>query len=651
MSAANSHWETLFRGATVFDGSRAAPRQIDVAVSQGRIAAMGENLNPANAGKVVDVTGKWLTPGLLDIHTHFDLEVELAPGLPEAVRHGTTTCVVANCSLGVALGNQRRNGEDPIVDCFARVENIPKPVLRKVADAVDWNDSGDYLDHFDRLNLGPNIVPLMPHSMMRIEVMGLNESVSRKPSNTEMQRMGELLEKGMSEGYVGFSTDALPFHYLSIAPNERKQIPTQFASHGELKYLTHIVRKWDRVWQATPPKDSRIGTLRTFLLTSGRFFGKPLKTTATAAIDLVANRSIVRMGFTLSRILNSRLIRGMFCFQALSAPFKVWSDGVVTPLAEEVPELRRLNEKDLEDHQGRLAILNDPEYIKAFRKMWYKGKRGFNIERLKTLLRLSDNVLSRELSDMQIDTAPVSAWNGEWMDAVYNRLLAWQAGDKRVARNDEEDAAFAAFPDPISDDCEFFLHLLREYDTDLRWVTTTANTNPEVVKKLLFNPLIFPGFNDSGAHLTNMAFYDGNLRTLKFAQEDIASEGLEKVAYAVHRLTAEPAEFFGLNAGTLKVGAQADITVIDPAALAAYEPEKRIEYIYRDLFEHHQMVNRPEDVITHTMISGYMAWQEGSFTEHFEKVRMGRVLRHRDHELEQTYAANSDEPQEALRAA
>ncbi|MDX1496211.1 MAG: amidohydrolase family protein [Salinisphaeraceae bacterium] len=644
MAQPATHWDSLFKGALVFDGKNNPPQQVDVAVSNGRIAEIGPDLSADKASQVYDVAGQWLMPGLLDIHTHFDLEVELAPGLPEAVRHGTTTCVVANCSLGVAYGNQRKmdgdEEQDPIVDCFARVENIPKPVLRKVADAVTWNDSGEYLDHFDSLNLGPNIVPMIPHSMLRIEVMGLKDSVSRKPTQEELEKMGALVEKGMEEGYIGFSTDALPFHYLSIAPNERKQIPTQFAPHSELKYLTHIVRRWDRIWQATPPKDSRIGTLRTFLLSSGRLFGKPLKTTATAAIDLNNNRSIARMGYTLSKLLNSWLIKGIFRFQALSAPFRVWSDGVVTPLAEEVPELRRLNEKDLEDRQGRLEILNDPKYIKEFRKMWFMGKQGFNIERLKTKLRLSDCVLTRELSDMRIDLCPVKAWNGEWMQEVYDRLLRWQAGDSAAARDQEEAQAFGRFPKPIGDDCEFFLHCLREYDTDFRWVTTVANSDPKVVKDLLFNPLILPGFNDSGAHLTNMAFYDGNLRTIKFGQED----GLEKVAHAIHRLTAEPAEFLGLNAGTLEIGAQADICVIDPEALAAYDPDASIDYIFRDLFEHHQMVNRPQGVVTHTMIAGYLAWQNGEFTDVLGNVRMGRVLRHRDHPAEKAGVEQAETP-------
>ena len=114
-------FDTVIRGARVFDGTGSAPVTKDVAIRDGRIAAVGEGL--ASGREEIDADGLWLMPGLLDIHTHFDLEVELAPGLPEAVRHGSTTVVMSNCSLGLAYGNQRRDGADPIVDCFARVEN------------------------------------------------------------------------------------------------------------------------------------------------------------------------------------------------------------------------------------------------------------------------------------------------------------------------------------------------------------------------------------------------------------------------------------------------------------------------------------------------------------------------------------------------
>ncbi|MGH8461738.1 MAG: N-acyl-D-amino-acid deacylase family protein [Stenotrophobium sp.] len=638
-------WEILIRNALVFDGSGVAPVSQDVAIRDGCIAELGANLPVENARHVIDAAGHWLMPGLLDIHTHFDLEVELDPGLPEAVRHGTTTAVVSNCSLGIAYGAQRRNGDDPIVDCFARVENVPKTVLRKVADTVTWNDSQAYLEHFSRIPLGPNIVPMIPHSMLRIEVMGLNDSVNREPTEAELRQMEQLVEKGMREGYVGFSTDGLPFHYLANRPNTHKQIPTQFAPFAELKRLTQIVRDWGRVWQATPPKDDKLAVFRNFLLTSGRLYKRPLKVTAVAAIDVSTNRSLLKLGLLMTRLLNSKFLRGHFRLQALSAPFKVWSDGVITPIAEEVPELRRLNECELEDRAGRLRILNNPAYTADFRRMWYRGKRGFNLARLKRWLRMDDNVLTRELRDMTIETCPVPDWNGETLQVVYERLRQWQAGgqggDKpgvpaasqhsdilSVARSEVERKAFEAFPSGTDDDCAFFLHLLRAYDTDLRWWTVTANRDPALTKKLLFEPLLLPGFNDSGAHLTNMAFYDGNLRTLKFAQED----GLQKVATAVRRLTREPADFFAIDAGRIEVGARADLVQIDPEALRRYEPEACIEYVYRESFAHHQLVNRPDGVVARTLINGCVAWENGQYTPLFGHETLGRVLLSREHQ-------------------
>lgn len=642
----SKHWDTLLRGALVFDGTGTTPRKLDIAIAGERIAAMAANLPPEQAHEVLDLQGQWLMPGLLDIHTHLDLEVELAPELPEVVRHGTTTVVMSNCSLGVAYGNQRSGAADPIVDCFARVENVPKHVLTKVADACTWNDSGDYLKHFVALPLGPNVVPMIPHSMLRIEVMGLEASISRDASAAELERMEALVEKGMQEGYVGFSTDALPFHYLANQPNTHKQIPTQFAPFSEIKRLTHVVRRWGRVWQATPPKDSRIGTLRTFMLSSGRLHGRKLKTTAVAALDLHTNGSLVKMAVLLSRLINGWLFKGHLRLQALAAPFKVFSDGVITPLAEEVPELRQLNELDLDDREGRLRILNDPAYVQAFRKMWFKGKRGFSLASLKRILNMEDNVLNRRLDDMYFATCPLAHWRDESMQTVFQRLCQWQNGAE-VARDEAEDEFFASFPKPIADDAEFFLHLLRQWDTRLRWWTITANRDAHTLRDLLFNPQLIPGFNDSGAHLTNMAFYDCNLRMLKIAQ----AEGEAQLAYAVHRLTQEPAELFGLNVGMLRVGAQADLCVINPQALQRWNPEATVDYVWRELFAHHQLVNRPEAVVTHTLIAGQLAWSHGAYSAAFGKQRMGRLLRHRDHPEEACWRATGRDPEDVARLA
>jgi N-acyl-D-aspartate/D-glutamate deacylase len=225
-------WDTLIRNALVFDGTGTEPREQDIAIKGGRIAARGDKLPAAEAARVIEGEGQWLMPGLLDIHTHLDLEVDLEPGLPEVVRHGTTTVLVGNCSLGTCFGRQQVGDQNPIVDCFTRVENIPKSVLRQCVEAVHWDNTGDYLDHFENIPLGPNVAAFIPHSMLRIEVMGLKDSISRDPTEAELSRMEQLLEQGMAQGYMGMSTDGLPFHYLASEPHTAKRIPTQFASFG-----------------------------------------------------------------------------------------------------------------------------------------------------------------------------------------------------------------------------------------------------------------------------------------------------------------------------------------------------------------------------------------------------------------------------------
>lgn len=187
--------DLYIKNGLMFNGSGEYPVINDIAISKGIVVAVGKDLKVANNVKTIDASNEWVMPGLLDIHTHYDLEIEISPGLKESVRHGTTTVVMSNCSLGLAFGSQRKDNDDPIVSCFARVENIPKHVLKKVADKVYWNTSSEYIEHLNKLKLGANVVPMIPHSMLRIEVMGLKDSVSRNPSSEELDKMKSLLKK------------------------------------------------------------------------------------------------------------------------------------------------------------------------------------------------------------------------------------------------------------------------------------------------------------------------------------------------------------------------------------------------------------------------------------------------------------------------
>ncbi len=608
-------WDILIKNGLIFDGTGSAATISDIAVKDGLIAARGARLDMADAKTVLDAKGHWVTPGLVDVHTHYDLEIELTPGLPESTRHGTTTVVMSNCSLGLAFGAQRKNGDDPIVSCFARVENMPKHVLTKVADLVHWDNSQSYLDHLETLKLGPNIVPMVPHSMLRIEAMGLDDSVSRNPSAEELGAMKTLLDTAMRQGYAGFSTDALPFHFLANDPNRDKQIPTQFAPFSEIKALTSIVRDYDRVWQATPPKDSPINVVKSFLLSCGLFHKKPLKTTVVAALDVSSNRTIVKQGKLLSRILNSRLLNGKFHLQALAAPFKVWSDGAFSPLAEEIDELRELIETDLEDRPRRAEILADPDFQKRFKAMWMSGKQGFNLARLKRKLRVEGYAFDRSFPDMLVEGCPAQSWEGYSFQTLFDQCISGTLDFG--GQNDVKD--YFAY---VVDEADFIIAALRAFDTDIVWSTVTANRDPEMTRKLLMDPLLLPGFNDSGAHLTNMAFYDGNLRALKLAQQG----GTGDVSYMVKRLTKDVADIFGVRAGSIDIGEPADLVMIDPEALDTYEAENHVARIYREEFEHEQLVNRSDGVVMATIIGGKIIWQDGTFSKQINIEKYGRVL-------------------------
>jgi N-acyl-D-aspartate/D-glutamate deacylase len=186
------------------------------------------------------------------------------------------------------------------------------------------------------------------------------------------------------------------------------------------------------------------------------------------------------------------------------------------------------------------------------------------------------------------------------------------------------------------------LHVFREYDMELRWSVVSANRDPEIVKQLLFHPLTLPGFNDSGAHLTNMAFYDANLRGLQLAQE----QGINFVAKHVRRLTREPAEFIGIEAGAIEVNHQADIIIVDPKALAAYDSEANTCFEYREEFEHEQMVNRSNGIVTHTLVAGELVWDGKQHTSILVSKKLGRALRHKSHKN-----VNALKPEEEQRVA
>jgi len=251
------------------------------------------------------------------------------------------------------------------------------------------------------------------------------------------------------------------------------------------------------------------------------------------------------------------------------------------------------------------------------------GRTGGDFASWKTRMGIPDNLVIRDPSLLIFDGAPVSEWDGESFEAVSDRLNRYKAGDLASARTDQERDVFDSFPETHTDEPGFILHLLRRYDRHFRFYADVGNQGNRATLELLLGENTLPGFNDSGAHITNMAFFDANLMSLKLAkQQDEAT-----VAQMVHRLTRKPAEVFGLDVGSLEIGARADLVLLNPDSLDAWEPDKTRELVHREVFDHAQMVNRSEGIVEQVWIAGTSAWEAGGAAPALGTKPLGQALR------------------------
>jgi N-acyl-D-aspartate/D-glutamate deacylase len=173
-----------------------------------------------------------------------------------------------------------------------------------------------------------------------------------------------------------------------------------------------------------------------------------------------------------------------------------------------------------------------------------------------------------------------------------------------------------------------FLDLVVEHGRALRWRTTISNHRPQVLKRLAVDPGIQMGFSDAGAHLRNMAFYNSGLRLLRHVRDaEAAGSGFMSVEHAVHRMTGELADWYGVDAGHLRVGDRADLAIIDPAAL-----DERLDAYAEDTVAGYggmsRMVNRNDEAVTAVFVGGRAVVRDGVPTGLVGAERTGSFLAH-----------------------
>ena len=201
--------DLIIRGGSVIDGTGADAIKADIAVDGDRIARVGD-LDGVEAGKVIDATGKIVTPGFVDLHTHLDAQVGWDPEMKSSSFHGVTTALIGNC--GVTFAPVSKPNHRLLAELMEAVEDI-------AADAImdglpwDWTSYGEYLDAVDRLRPVLNVVGLAGHSSIRFEAMGdksMDEGV--QATDDELEHITRLVRESVEQGAVGFSTSRFLGH-------------------------------------------------------------------------------------------------------------------------------------------------------------------------------------------------------------------------------------------------------------------------------------------------------------------------------------------------------------------------------------------------------------------------------------------------------
>ncbi len=517
-------FDLLIRGGRVIDGTGMSGYAADVAVADGRIARIGRI--EAEAERVIDADGLVVAPGFIDVHTHYDVQLDWDPLATPSCFHGVTTVLTGNC--GFTLAPAKPEDVPWLASMLSRVEGMSAAAL---SEGFRF-EGGSFADFWDRLdgNLGVNAGSYVGHCAVRRYVMGEAAS-ERTASADEITAMQVLVRQAMEEGALGFSTSQLEIHN----DHTGRGVPSNFASPEEIVALCSVLAEFDRGAIEFIPRSLAIGyddADRQLVLDMYRASGKPIELNILAPspsyplgwqkiLDFATEASAqgVRLHpqFTTNKLELHLKLSDTFAFDEMP----VWREVLTQPEPERSRRLR--------DAAWRVRLRADWEDDSA-------RNVAFDIGTL-------------DVEDVRDEA------NRAWVGRKVGELAA-EAG-----------------VDPL----DHFFDLALQEDLETSFVTRMDDVAKEfiqhVVKSGVESPLVMAGSSDGGAHLASFVGADYTTRLLAEWVPDTLS--LEQ---AVWRLAGMPATVHGLvDRGFLRVGARADLVLFDPTRLAASE-----SYLARD---------------------------------------------------------------------
>jgi N-acyl-D-aspartate/D-glutamate deacylase len=532
-------YDLLVRGGRIVDGSGLPSYNGDIAIKDGKIVELGR-IN-GGARKTLDVGGLAVAPGFIDHHTHMDAQLLWDPYATSEPQHGVTSIIAGNC--GLALAPVKSGDEDALVKSFVRVEAIPRFALEKGV-PWGWHSYRDYLGSLVG-RLGINMGGLAGHIAVRQYVMG-DESVERRATPAEVQRMQQLVRECMEAGAFGFSTNRNERHMRE----DGKPVPSRLADIEELLTLCEPLGELNAgviqstLGQYTPKNLELYDELarRTQRPVVGLVVVHRSNRPEQWKEQLKATADAFQKGYRTYRLCHT-------------VPLVRYFDLKTTQLFDEFPTWKSLM---FMDEPARKAAFADPETRQKLRADF-------------------------------ADPRP-TVFHRNWA-IVRVEKVARQENQKYVGKTIADLAAMRG-----RESLDAFLDLSLEEDLQTVFWNANSGGDPEAMGQIMQSPYVLIGTSDAGAHVLFGANFGYATTLLGLWVREMNVLSLER---AVHKLSFEVASVYGIEGrGLLRPGYAADLAIFDADKVNACEPEWSNDYpggtkrmIQRSVGMHYTVVN------------------------------------------------------------
>ena len=550
----SADYQLIIRGGTVVDGSGGKAMSADVAICDGLIVEVGRILGTAE--EEIDASGLIVTPGFVDVHTHYDGQITWENRMAPSSNHGVTTVLMGNCGVGFAPC--RSGDQDLMIRLMEGVEDIPHVVMAAGV-PFNWTSFPDYLDALEKRRSDVDFAAQIPHSPLRVYVMG-ERGANLEPANEQdLAQMRRLVTEAIKAGALGVSTSRNLFHRF----RNGKLAPSIHSELAELKALAGGLKDaGDGVFQCIPDIDGDGADEVRLLEAIAEGCGRPINFSLIPMPNKPANWDIyvdaVRTAPDRGLRFNAQFLpRAMGVLFGLDLSFHPFSLNpsyralANLPLAEKVAKLR--------DPELRARILSEePEDPNpAFEGL---------IKAALTLYRL-DEPANYDFAEEDSLQAEAARTGRPLADVIYDALL-----------ESEGRAILCAYGSSVRD--------------------TLARASG-----LIGEDNMIVALGDGGAHYAMIC--DAAYPTYMLANR-LGRQGLD-LPRLVKSLTSQPAESVGLlDRGRIAPGYKADINILDPERIVLHRPQ-----IQADLPAGGKRLRQEADGYVATLVSGTVTYRDG----------------------------------------